>query len=248
MDISEHEQANIRTQQLEQRALLGEVTAVFAHEVRNPINNISTGLQLMALNTPQDDAENSELIERLQRDCNRLTDLMESILTFSRTGNYKFMPLNLQNVVERLLTRWRPRLARLQIQHHVQVAPDAPSILGDQRALEQVFTNLISNAVRAMGEKGGMLAVRIAPHLTPGKKLMAQIDISDTGPGIPEEIRERLFDPFFTTDPKGTGLGLSITKQIITAHKGSIYSTSFPGGTVFHIQIPALETTEEIIL
>ena len=248
VDISEHEQAKIRTQQLEQRALLGEVTAIFAHEVRNPINNISTGLQLLELNTPQDDPEKRELISRLQKDCNRLTDLMESILTFSRTGNYKFMPLDVQKIVERLLTRWRPRMARLQIQHHVKVAPDTPLIMGDQRALEQVFTNLISNAVRAMGEKGGMLAVRIAPHMAPGKKLLTQIDISDTGPGIPEEIRERIFDPFFTTDPNGTGLGLSITKQIVTAHKGSIYPTTFPGGTVFHVQIPAFEADEELIL
>jgi signal transduction histidine kinase len=248
VDISEHEQAKIRTQQLEQRALLGEVTAVFAHEVRNPINNISTGLQLMALSTPQDDPEKRELITRLQQDCNRLTDLMESILTFSRTGNYKFVPLDVHKIVERLLKRWRPRMTRLQIQHHIQVAPDTPSIMGDQRALEQVFTNLISNAVRAMGDNGGMLAVRIGPHLAPGNKLLTQIDISDTGPGIPEEIRERIFDPFFTTDPNGTGLGLSITKQIVTAHKGSIYPTSFPGGTVFHVQIPALDAAEELNL
>ena len=248
VDISEHEQAKMRTQQLEQRALLGEVTAVFAHEVRNPINNISTGLQLMELNTSPDELEKRELITRLQKDCNRLTDLMESILTFSRTGNYKFTPLEVQSIIERLLTRWRPRMARLKIQHHIQVAGDTPLVMGDQRALEQVFTNLISNAVRAMGENGGMLAVRIAPHNAPGKKMFTQIDISDTGPGIPEEIRERIFDPFFTTDPNGTGLGLSITKQIITVHKGSIYPTSFPGGTVFHIQIPALEADEEFIL
>ena len=247
-DISEHEQIKIRTQQLEQRALLGEVTAVFAHEVRNPINNISTGLQLMALNTPEEDTENQALIARLQHDCNRLTDLMDSILTFSRTGNYKFVPLQVQTVVERLLMRWRPRLERLNIKHHVQVAADTRPIQGDQRALEQVFTNLISNAVQAMGDQGGILAIRIASQTAPSGKRMTQIDISDTGPGIPDEIRERIFDPFFTTDPNGTGLGLSITKQIVTAHKGSIYPTSFPGGTVFHVQIPALEDAEEIIL
>ncbi len=246
-DISEHEQTKIRTQQLEQRALLGEVTAVFAHEVRNPINNISTGLQLMALNTSQNDIESQELIARLQQDCTRLTELMELILTFSRTGNYKFMPVNVQTILERLLTRWRPRMARLNIQHHMQVAPDTPPIMGDQRALEQVFTNLISNAIQAMGDNGGTLAVKISPHLAPGRKKYTQIDISDTGPGIPEEIRDRIFDPFFTTDPKGTGLGLSITKQIVTAHKGNIHPTSFPGGTVFHVQIPALEASKELI-
>ncbi len=244
-DISEHEQTKMQTQQLEQRALLGEVTAVFAHEVRNPINNISTGLQLMALNSKDDSGINQELIGRLQQDCTRLTQLMESILTFSRTGNYKFMPMSVQTVIEHLLTRWRPRMARLNIQHHIQVAPDTPPIMGDQRSLEQVFTNLISNAVQAMGDNGGTLAVKIAPHLAPGRKLFTQIDISDTGPGIPDEIRDRIFDPFFTTDPNGTGLGLSITKQIVTAHKGSIHPTSFPGGTVFHVQIPAIDAAEE---
>jgi signal transduction histidine kinase len=246
-DVSEHEQTKTRTQQLEQRALLGEVTAVFAHEVRNPINNISTGLQLMAINTPKADTEQQELIQRLQQDCTRLTDLMESILTFSRTGNYNFEPLNVQSVIERLLTRWRPRLARLTIHHHLHVAPGTPPILGDNRALEQVFTNIISNAVQAMGDRGGTLAVRIAPYFSPSKKVFTQIDISDTGPGIPDEIRERIFDPFFTTNPKGTGLGLAITKQIVTAHKGSIKPTSFPGGTVFHIQIPALDASEDLI-
>ena len=156
---------------------------------------------------------------------------MESILTFSRTGNYKFTPLDMKSIIERLFTRWRPRMTRLKIQHHIQVAADTPLILGDQRALEQVFTNLISNAVRAMGENGGMLAVRIAPHMAPGNKLMTQIDISDTGPGIPEEIRERIFDPFFTTDPNGTGLGLSITKQIVT--KAVFIPPVFPGALFF---------------
>jgi signal transduction histidine kinase len=201
----------------------------------------------MALNTPEDDIDSQELIQRLQHDCNRLTGLMESILTFSRTGNYRFLPLNVQTVLERLLTRWRPRFERLDIKHHMQVAPNTSPILGDQRALEQVFTNLISNAVQAMGKNGGTLAIKIGPKPSPSGKNQTQIDISDTGPGIPDEIRERIFDPFFTTDPKGTGLGLSITKQIVTAHKGTIYPSSFPGGTVFHVQIPALEASEELI-
>jgi signal transduction histidine kinase len=173
---------------------------------------------------------------------------MESILTFSRTGNYKFVPTDVQDIVERLLKRWRPRLSRLSIQHHVQVDSQTQSINGDRRGLEQVFTNLISNAVQAMGDRGGTLAIRIKPHIASSGKRYTQIDISDTGPGIPEEIRDRIFDPFFTTDPNGTGLGLSITKQIITAHKGSIFTTSFPGGTVFHVQIPALESSEEFSL
>ena len=247
-DISEHERTKIRTQQLEQRALLGEVTAVFAHEVRNPINNISTGLQLMALNTPKEDTETHEMIQRLLGDCTRLTNLMESVLTFSRTGNYNFAPLDLGSLLERLLKRWRPRMERLGIQYHIKIAPDTLPVRGDQRSLDQVFTNLISNAVRVMGKQGGTLAVKIGPHFSSGGKAFTQVDISDTGPGIPEEMRKQIFEPFFTTSPNGTGLGLSITKEIVTAHRGRIDLTSFPGGTIFHIYLPVINTTEEIKL
>ena len=115
-DLSAHEESEIRNQQLEQRALLGEVTAIFAHEVRNPINNISTGLQLMAMNLPSEDP-NQDVIGRLIDDCNRLTHLMQSVLTFSRPPENKFKHVELADLIPTLLERWRPRLARLQVKH-----------------------------------------------------------------------------------------------------------------------------------
>jgi two-component system sensor histidine kinase AtoS len=243
-DESEHEQILVRTQQLEQRALLGEVTAVFAHEVRNPINNISTGLQLMADNLPEDE-EQQELIARLQQDCTRLTDLMESVLTFSRTGGYTFLPVDIGNLINRLITRWTPRMIHLNIQSFINIPQGRHMVNGDRRALEQVFTNLISNAVQAMQEtEGGTLAIKVSLYPGSSGRSMLQIDVSDTGPGIAEENRQKIFDPFFTTRQNGTGLGLAITKQIVTAHKGSINLTSFPGGTVFHVNIPAISYLE----
>ncbi|MBG7609384.1 MAG: PAS domain-containing protein [Anaerolineae bacterium] len=242
-DKSEREQARLRTQQLEQQALLGEVTSVFAHEVRNPINNISMGLQLIEQSFSSD-PQNQERVTRMQEDCQRLTDLMESVLTFSRTGTYRFKIIQVEELIERLLSRWRPRLKRVNITYHAKTPDNLPPVWGDQRSLEQVFTNIISNAVNAMKDSGGTLAIRFtltAP--LPGKSFV-QIDISDTGPGIPEDHQQRIFDPFFTTNPGGTGLGLAITKQIVTAHRGSITLTSFPGGTVFHIQLPTKPETE----
>ncbi len=242
-DKSEREQARLRTLQLEQQALLGEVTSVFAHEVRNPINNISMGLQLIEQSLPSD-GPNQERVTRMQEDCQRLTSLMESVLTFSRTGTYKFNAIRVEKLIDRLLTRWRPRLKRVNIAYHAQTPDNLPSVWGDQRSLEQVFTNIISNAVNAMKENGGTLAIRLTPKSPRPGKSVVQIDISDTGPGIPEDYQQRIFDPFFTTNPGGTGLGLAITKQIITAHRGSITLTSFPGGTVFHIQLPTKLETE----
>jgi PAS domain S-box-containing protein len=243
-DKSEREQIRIRTHQLEQRALLGEVTAIFAHEVRNPINNISTGLQLMAEDSGENDP-NHELINRMLHDCRRLTNLMESVLTFSRSGNYIFIPIFIGDLLERLIKLWTPRMNRLNIEHHINIAPKKMRVKGDRRALEQVFTNLISNAIQAMQELGGgTMAIKVTQDSNGNGRPMIQVDVSDTGPGIPEENRNRIFEPFFTTKKNGTGLGLAITKQIITAHKGIINLTTFPGGTVFHVFLPAITETE----
>ncbi len=236
-DISENEQIRVRTQQLEQRAILGEVTAIFAHEVRNPINNISTGLQVLQMNYAPDDPH-QETIARLQHDCARLTHLMESVLSFSRPMEYKMEPTDLEVVLGRLLDRWRPRFAKSNVQAYFQVDPGTPWVIGDLRALEQVFTNLISNAIQAM-KNGGLLAVKITSLNDNPSNPEVQVSISDNGPGIPDEIKDHIFEPFVTTNPQGTGLGLAITKRIINAHRGSINVNSFPGGTVFHVCLPA---------
>jgi two-component system sensor histidine kinase AtoS len=239
-DLTEEEQIKNQTQQLEQRALLGEVTAVFAHEVRNPINNISTGLQLMAYTLPGDDP-NQETIARLQGDCDRLSELMNSVLAYARQSDYDFVPVELGVLISGLLLRSQPLLSKANVKEHIQIDQDLPLVEGDRRALEQVFTNLFNNAVQAMSEAGGTLAIKIQ-HMKPSPdRQHIIIDVADDGPGIPKENLDRIFQPFFTTKRDGTGLGLAITKQIITAHKGTIRVNSFPGGTVFRIQLPVLE-------
>lgn len=238
-DVSENEQIRVRTQQLEQRAVLGEVTAIFAHEVRNPINNISTGLQFMGMNLPQSDP-NQEAIGRMQHDCNRLTHLMESVLSFSRPQEYKFESTDLSLLLKRILERWEPRMARANVKSLFLPGNGLSPVNGDPRALEQVFTNLISNAVQAMSSTGGSLAIKIEEVHPPQEHPQVIVSITDSGPGIPDEIREHIFEPFVTTNPQGTGLGLAITKRIVTAHKGSVSVTSFPGGTMFQISLPAI--------
>lgn len=264
-DVSEHEEIRNRTQQLEQRAVLGEVTAVFAHEVRNPINNISTGLQLLTVKLPESDP-NQENISRLLNDCTRLNHLMEAVLNFSRQVEHRFESVDLEALLRRLLDRWRPRMAKVNVTAFFQVEPDTPPVLGDPRSLEQVFTNLISNAVEAMsgavsspgvGENasgsgvigggkeiiasGGTLAVRVEPYRQDLGLPQVEVTITDNGPGIPDEVRERIFEPFVTTKAQGTGLGLAITKRIVTAHHGSITVNTFPGGTVFHVILSAFQ-------
>ena len=240
-DLSQYEEYKAKNKQLEQQALLGEVTAIFAHEVRNPINNISTGLQLMAMKFPEDDPIQNQ-IRNLKQDCDRLADLMKSVLSFSKSREYRMESIDLQEYLTGILARWQPRLARYHIEHRLQVVKDTPPVMGDRRALEQVFTNLISNSIEAMkNQEEGTLALKAKLITITGLPDVVQIDISDTGPGIPQNIQHRIFDPFFTTNNNGTGLGLAITKRIVSAHNGQISVNSFPGGTVFQLTLPVAD-------
>jgi len=239
-DISEHEEIRARTQQLEQRAVLGEFTAMFAHEVRNPINNLSMGLQILATRLDENDPS-QEIIKRMEDDCGRLNHLMEEVLAFSRPYEPHTESVDLVLLMKRLVDRWRPRMMRKNIELFMKADEELPPITGDLRALEQVFTNLISNAIEAMRDGGGTLAVVVQLNTTISSHPHIEVRVSDTGPGIPEEVRAHIFEPFVTTKSTGTGLGLAITKRIVTAHRGTIELNSYPGGTVFHVYLPIAE-------
>ena len=236
-DESEYEENRIKVQHLEQRAALGGLSAIFAHEVRNPINNISTAVQLLKVRMPQEDP-NYEVLNRIQNDCSRLITLMESVLAFSRPIEPKLQPVDINSHLFLLLERWRPRLERLGIDHFLQKSDNPVLVFGDPRLMEQIFTNLISNAVDVMEHTGGSLAIKIARNDIVFSQPQVEVAISDTGPGIPDDIIEKIFDPFISTKPKGTGLGLAITKHMVTAQQGTIRVNSFPGGSVFYVNLP----------
>jgi len=237
-DQSEQERIQNRAQQLEQRALLGEVVAIFAHEVRNPISAISSGLQLLEYNLQPEDP-NQETISRLKEDCDRLKDYLNSVLSFSRPTEYRMGPLDLGIHLKHLLDRMKPKISQANVQTQLQVEDDLPQVRGNASALEQVFTNLIVNALQAMEDKkGGTLAIKLRRIQSPGEREEVEISVADDGPGIPKELIDRIFLPFVTTKSNGTGLGLAIAKRIITAHKGNIIVESFPGGTVFSTRLP----------
>ncbi len=233
-DVSEHEQFRARTQQLEQRAVLGQFSSIIAHELKNPINNISLNLQFIAKMLPEEDPVQSN-IKGMVKDARRLADLIESILSYSRLETH-FQPVDLVDLINYQLTVWRPRLANLNITHTVKVDGEIPKIMADSRSLEQVFTNLISNAAEAMSASGGTLAINLRPdHSVEGLR-QVEVTVSDSGPGIPDDIRDRIFEPFVTSNKRGgTGLGLAITRQIINAHGGFIKVDSYPGVTIFRV-------------
>lgn len=242
-DLSQTEQLLQHSKQLEQRAFLGEVSAVFAHEVKNPINSISTGLQFMGM-TMAEDNPNYKLVMRLQQDCQRLTHLTDSTLTFAKPVEYQLIPTDLSMLIESILERWGPRMTRLNIEYIYESNPEHAIVKADGRAIEQVFVNLISNSIQAMDTNGGTLRIFIRPA-EDSQPPQYEITVADSGPGIPSDIIKHIFEPFQTTKTTGTGLGLAITKRIIAAHKGNIFVESYPGGTMFSILLPMAQLEEK---
>jgi len=235
-DMSEEEQSLAARKQLEQRAILGEVTAIFAHEVRNPINAIMLSLQVMEDNLEEDHA-NRKWIENIRDECNKLLYLMDSVLSFAKPLEYKMSSVNLDEMLSKIIDRWQPRLLRLNIESYYESEVVNPLVEGDQRALDQVFTNLISNSVNAMSDQGGSLGIKISESELEEDRKFYEITLTDSGHGIPDEIKAHLFKPFVTGSARGTGLGLAITQRIINAHKGRLEVDSFTGGTIFKIYL-----------
>ena len=236
-DQSERQAIEDQHELLAQRALLGEVSAIFAHEVRNPINNISTGVQLVASRLGKDNPL-YETLDRVKKECTRLDQLMTDVLFFARPLELKIEPTDIRSFLERILGRWTPRFAQAKVTAHPTFGPDLPQALLDPRTFEQVVVNLITNALQAMPD-GGALTIGVTSAMQ-NQGAILEIKIADTGPGIPQAVLDRIFDPFFTTKKNGTGLGLAISRRILAAHKGRIQVESYPdAGTLFTIHLPA---------
>jgi PAS domain S-box-containing protein len=237
-DISENETLKEKIGQLEHQANLGDISSIFAHEVLNPVNNISTRLQLMREDISESDPKKAE-IEKMLTSCDRITELMNSIKEYSKQTGYKIERLEINPLLSDLINQRTPRLQQANIELQLELG-DVPNIKGDKRSLEQAFTNLFSNSIRAMKlQGGGVLGIKTQYGKNMNNERFLDIFISDTGPGIPEEIRENIFKPFFTTHRTGTGLGLALVKKTVSFHKGHISLESFPGGTIFKISMPA---------
>ena len=240
-DNSKHKAMEAKTQHLEQRALLGDLSAIFAHEIRNPLNGITTGIQYLQMQLKSEDPL-QEPIESILEEAARINRLLQDILLIVKPTELKIERTSMQKSMVALANRWRERLQRRNISIEVESVENTPLALADNIQIEQVVTNLISNAMHAMEPDGGAITITIQPS-KPQSELRGEhivINIGDTGPGMNPEVLERIFDPFYTTRQAGTGLGLAISQRIVTAHRGTIKVQSWPTvGTVFTMVLPA---------
>lgn len=243
-DVSELKNLQTEVDQLTRQAEMGVLVASFAHDVRNVFNSIKLNADTVQL-LVSESIDIKEKMASIKDDCDEINQLMESVLSFSSSFEKNKKAIDLGFLLERMVERWRLKLDKLKIQPILQVDEKIPKIIGDSRSLEQAFNNLISNARDAMSQAGGTLGIYIRKTFSTDSDQFIVISISDTGVGIPEEIQNKIFDPFFTARSGGTGLGLAITKKIIEYHHGRLEVSSFPGGTTFNVSLPINPAGEE---
>lgn len=233
-----------RMKERDRLAALGEMAAGLAHEIRNPLGAIKGAAQF--LDPARLDGEEGELVQVIIDEVDRLNGVVTQFLDYARPIKTAPSPIDLNDVVERTM-----RLVQTTIPESVELKLDLaaglPRVQSDAEQLKQVLINLVQNAVQAMPE-GGRLTIATALDDPGGFRLigrgpeMVELRVRDTGPGIPEEAREHVFVPFFTTKEKGTGLGLAISQRIVRSHGGSIAVQSRPGeGTEFVVRLQAVE-------
>jgi two-component system NtrC family sensor kinase len=213
-------------------AAVGQLAASIAHEINNPLYAARNCLYLLSEDLPPDLKE-SEYLMIARDQLSRIAGIIERMRDFYRPSRGDLAPTDLNQLLEGTLA-----LAGLNTRHaaiEVIFAPfaDLPPVLGNADQLRQVFLNLILNAIDAMPQ-GGTLTVRTLAGAS-----VVVTEIEDSGVGIPDDIRLRLFEPFFTNKPNGTGLGLSISAHIVTQHGGQIEVDSVAGqGSTFRIVLP----------
>lgn len=224
-------------------ASLGEVATGIAHEVRNPLTGIRLGLDALG-EAVRDQPENAATIRSIVNDIERLNTVVTQLLDFAKKKPAVRMTLNLNRLIERTV-RYIQRQARQQgIGIHVDLCPDCDTLKADPDQIQQVFLNILLNAVQAM-PSGGALSIQCEYREQLFRETRHdgipgfRVTITDTGCGISPEVKDRLFDPFFTTKSNGTGLGLSVSYRYVKEQGGNILFESQPGkGTRVIVLLP----------
>lgn len=224
----------------ERLAALGELAAVMAHEVRNPLGVIFNSLATFRrLFPPTPDAE--MLLTMVGEEADRLNRIVGDLLDFARPYEVAKKPVPIEPVISGAIDAAQQTLANSQVTVRIYFEPGLPPIAVDVHLIRQALVNLVVNGIQAMSLKGGTLTVSATLEQR-GPAGWLALDVSDEGTGLSPQVTEKMFQPFFTTKATGTGLGLAVVKRITEAHQGEIYarSNSPAAGSTFSLRLPAL--------
>ncbi len=227
-EIKQRQLAEEELRKAESLATIGKMSAILAHEIRNPLNSIKMNTDILS---EMPDLKDSHIrrFKIIQKEVNRLENLVKEVLLFTRQRELIYTEFNLYNLIDNIYQQLKPVLEEKKIYFENKIQKFI--IKGDQEKLKQVFINLILNSADAIFETG-IIKIETKPNLP-----MIDIFIIDTGSGVTEP--GRLFEPFYSTKSAGTGLGLPVSQNILVQHKGSLSLVSSKAGeTVFLIKLP----------
>jgi signal transduction histidine kinase len=221
-------------------ASLGTLTAGLAHEIRNPLVAIKTLTQLLP-DRLEDEEFRNHFLQIASGEVDRISSLVNELLEFARPSEPKLEMEDINAILEGMLLLISTETKKKFVQVVKEHTPDLPLVRVDREQIKQVFLNILLNALEATPENG-TITVKTRSFLKPGGEHYVQVEVTDTGCGIPSEYLEDIFTPFFTTKIKGSGLGLSISNQIIQDHKGYIDVESYVNrGSTFFINLPIIQ-------
>jgi signal transduction histidine kinase len=251
-DLTRVEQLEERERLRDRLAALGEMAAAIAHEVKNPL----AGIEVMAgvLKRQLTDSTDAQgVLTDIIHEAKMANAIVQEVLEFVRPIRLQVDRVSLPEVLQQAVSTAEAQVPRGGIEISVRLPGDLPRIQGDHHQLRQVFTNLIANAFEAMSGRG-LVEIRVTVIEAPDEDGMAGelaprqsvlIEVADNGPGVPAELADRIFSPFFTTKPRGSGLGLAIVRKIVDAHDGRIdMAPRASGGTSFRVTLPVTSIEE----
>jgi signal transduction histidine kinase len=217
----------------ERLAALGELAAIVAHEIRNPLGAVFNAISAIRRQAPREDTGSlTTLLAILEEEATRMNEIVGDLLDFARPVSAALRPERIEPIVtEAVDAATADAVGPVRIER--EVAGDLPPVPVDARLLRQAILNVAINAVQALGPRGGTITLRMRHD-----RDTVRIEIADTGPGIAFEHQARVFEPFFTTRPSGTGLGLTVVKRIVDVHHGETTLTTAGDGTTFVIRLP----------
>lgn len=236
-DITDRKQIEEQLRMAEKLAAVGHLSAGVAHEINNPLGGIR--LCFNNLMTTEMDKDTKRMhVDVINAGLTRIQDIVKQLLDFSKKSSLSVSPVSINGLIENVLMLTDYLISKKEIRVAKDLSTDIPEMMVDQNKMEQVFLNIILNAVQAMDGKPGTLAIG-----TLSDNGDCEISFTDTGTGIREDVLPHIFNPFFTTKPvgEGTGLGLSVSKSIVEQHNGKITVETSEKGTRFTVRLPMPE-------
>jgi PAS domain S-box-containing protein len=256
-DLTHVEQMEERERLRDRLAAVGEMAAAVAHEIKNPLAGIEVMAGFLRRQVP-DKPEVQSIVADIINEAKMANAIVQEVLDFVRPVRLQLDRTSLPDALQNAITMADGKVTRGDIAIEIDVPESIPPIQGDQHQLTQVFANLLINAYEALDGRGAVtLSARLVQTAEEGALLpdghnavaTVIVEVADTGLGVPGEVTEKMFNPFFTTKPQGSGLGLAIVRKIVDAHEGRIDVTSLPNrGTTFRVTLPLAHTNSWVRL